>query len=83
MTLAVVRDATTVDCMIDRLGSWPTSRSPVVGQQADAMILVLGDRLDGEEIRRRWSASPAVLAGALSARAWLVGDADELVQPSA
>ncbi len=83
MALAVVRDAATVDRVIGCLGNCSPSRDAVVGQQVDAMILVLGERLDGVEILKRWSASPALLAGALSARAWLVGDVDELNQPSA
>ena len=78
MSLSVIRDAASVDSLIEQLGNRKVGVATIHHAQMDAMIMTLGDRLEVSDVLVRWAASPGVLSGALAARAWLVGDLDEL-----
>ena len=67
-----------VDSKIEALGNRRAEAHPCHHARADAMIRVLGDRLTPYDIHQRWGSEPSVESGALSARAWLIGDLDEL-----
>jgi len=70
-----------VDEKIRVLGNLRADLDPPGQARVDAMILVLGDRLLPCEIHERWKAHPQIESGALLARAWLIGDLDELPAP--